>query len=79
MGRACIELRILAHEVSKVWWCLQMDAGNVEDEFWRIVDQGGPGVQVACALDLDTTLCGSGFPQVSAYARPTSSQKPPLL
>ena len=56
-----------------------MDAGDVEDEFWRIVDQGGPGVQVACALDLDTTLCGSGFPQVSAYARPTSSQKPPLL
>lgn len=44
---------------------VQMGPSDAEAEFWRIVEQGGPAVQAVCALDLDTTKCGSGFPQAS--------------
>ena len=45
----------------------------MEVEFWRIVEQGGPAVEATCAVGLDTTTCGSGFPQVPSWVARSDS------
>ncbi|RLN50172.1 hypothetical protein BBJ29_006123 [Phytophthora kernoviae] len=41
----------------------EMTSDEIEQEYWRIVEAGGPNVEVEYANDLDITEVGSGFPR----------------
>ncbi|KAG7389409.1 hypothetical protein PHYBOEH_007519 [Phytophthora boehmeriae] len=41
----------------------QVTSDEIEQEYWRIVETGGPTVEVEYANDLDITAVGSGFPR----------------
>ncbi|TMW60236.1 hypothetical protein Poli38472_000278 [Pythium oligandrum] len=63
--------RAAADTFRKQWFSAQgydpdtITSAQIEQEYWRIVETGGPAVQVEYANDLDTTQVGSGFPRAT--------------